>query len=116
VWLRDTFIPTVAKRGAAIIEARGASSAASAASAAVDHVHTWTHGTAEGDWTSAAVVSDGSYGVPEGLISSFPVTVRDGRFEIVQGVEIDDFSRERIDASVRELTEERDAVRELGLI
>jgi malate dehydrogenase len=115
-WLRDTFIPTVAKRGAAIIEARGASSAASAASAAVDHVHTWTHGTPEGDWTSAAVVSDGSYGVPEGLISSFPVVAKDGRFEIVQGLEIDDFSRERIDASVRELTEERDAVAGLGLI
>jgi malate dehydrogenase len=115
-WLRDTFIPTVAKRGAAIIEARGASSAASAASAAVDHVHTWVHGTADGDWTSAGVVSDGSYGVPEGLISSFPVTAKNGRFEIVQGLEIDDFSRERIDASVRELTEERDAVRGLGLI
>ncbi|HEV7931918.1 MAG TPA: malate dehydrogenase [Actinomadura sp.] len=115
-WLRDTFIPTVAKRGAAIIEARGASSAASAANAAIDHVHTWVNGTAEGDWTSAGVVSDGSYGVPEGLISSFPVVARDGRYEIVQGLEIDDFSRERIDASVAELTEERDAVRNLGLI
>jgi malate dehydrogenase len=115
-WLRNDFIPTVAKRGAAIIEARGASSAASAASAAVDHVHTWVHGTEEGDWTSAAVVSDGSYGVPEGLISSFPVVAKDGRFEIVPGLEIDDFSRERIDASVRELTEERDAVAGLGLI
>ncbi|GAA4881795.1 MULTISPECIES: malate dehydrogenase [Saccharopolyspora] len=115
-WLADEFIPTVAKRGAAIIEARGASSAASAANAAIDHVHTWVNGTPEGDWTSAGVVSDGSYGVPEGLISSFPVTARDGRFEIVQGLEIDEFSRERIDASVRELTEERDAVRELGLI
>jgi malate dehydrogenase len=115
-WLRDTFIPTVAKRGAAIIEARGASSAASAASAAIDHVYTWTHGTAEGDWTSAAVVSDGSYGVPEGLISSFPVTARDGKFEIVRGLEVDSFSRERIDASVRELVEERDAVKALGLI
>ncbi len=115
-WLRDTFIPTVAKRGAAIIEARGASSAASAASAAIDHVHTWVHGTPEGDWTSAAVVSDGSYGVPEGLISSFPVTAQDGRYEIVQGLSIDDFSRERIDASVQELTEERDAVAGLGLI
>jgi malate dehydrogenase len=116
VWLRDTFIPTVAKRGAAIIEARGASSAASAASAAVDHVHTWVHGTADGDWTSAGVVSDGSYGVPAGLISSFPVTAKDGKFEIVQGLDVDDFSRERIDASVRELTEERDAVAGLGLI
>ncbi|MEV5706674.1 malate dehydrogenase [Actinoallomurus sp. NPDC052274] len=115
-WLRDTFIPTVAKRGAAIIEARGASSAASAASAAIDHVHTWVNGTPEGDWTSMAVVSDGSYGVPEGLISSFPVVVKDGKWEIVQGLEIDDFSRERIDASVRELEEERDAVRGLGLI
>ncbi|MGN9783466.1 malate dehydrogenase [Nonomuraea sp. ZG12] len=112
-WLRDTFIPTVAKRGAAIIEARGASSAASAANAAIDHVHDWVNGT---EWTSAAVVSDGSYGVPEGLISSFPVRAVDGRFEIILGLEIDGFSRERIDASVRELTEERDAVRELGLI
>ncbi|MFG1922207.1 malate dehydrogenase [Cryptosporangium sp. NPDC048952] len=115
-WLRDTFIPTVAKRGAAIIEARGASSAASAASAAIDHVHTWVNGTAEGDWTSAAIPSDGSYGVPEGLISSFPVTAKDGKFSIVQGLEIDAFSRERIDASVAELGEERDAVRGLGLI
>ncbi|MEV5746688.1 malate dehydrogenase [Actinoallomurus sp. NPDC052308] len=115
-WLRDTFIPTVAKRGAAIIEARGASSAASAASAAIDHVYTWVNGTPEGDWTSMAVVSDGSYGVPEGLISSFPVVAKDGKWEIVQGLEIDDFSRERIDASVRELEEERDAVRNLGLI
>ncbi|GAA4606766.1 malate dehydrogenase [Actinoallomurus liliacearum] len=115
-WLRDTFIPTVAKRGAAIIEARGASSAASAASAAIDHVYTWVNGTPEGDWTSMAVVSDGSYGVPEGLISSFPVVAKGGKWEIVQGLEIDDFSRERIDASVRELEEERDAVRGLGLI
>ncbi|MEV4645754.1 malate dehydrogenase [Saccharopolyspora sp. NPDC049426] len=115
-WLADEFIPTVAKRGAAIIEARGASSAASAANAAIDHVHTWVNGTPEGDWTSAGVVSDGSYGVPEGLISSFPVTARDGKFEIVQGLEIDEFSRERIDASVAELTEERDTVSKLGLI
>jgi malate dehydrogenase len=115
-WLRDTFIPTVAKRGAAIIEARGASSAASAASAALDHVYTWVNGTPEGDWTSMAVVSDGSYGVPEGLVSSFPVTTRGGEWEIVQGLEINQFSRERIDASVRELEEERDAVRALGLI
>ncbi|SDH85670.1 malate dehydrogenase [Nonomuraea jiangxiensis] len=112
-WLRETFIPTVAKRGAAIIDARGASSAASAANAAIDHVYDWIHGT---DWTSAAVVSDGSYGVPEGLVSSFPVRAADGKFEIIQGLEIDAFSRERIDASVRELTEERDAVKELGLI
>jgi malate dehydrogenase len=115
-WLRDTFIPTVAKRGAAIIEARGQSSAASAANAAIDHVHDWVLGTPNGDWTSAALPSDGSYGVPEGLISSFPVTSSGARFEIVQGLEINDFSRERIDASVRELQEERDAVRELGLI
>ncbi|MCA1190397.1 MULTISPECIES: malate dehydrogenase [unclassified Saccharopolyspora] len=115
-WLADEFIPTVAKRGAAIIEARGASSAASAANAAIDHVHTWVNGTPEGDWTSAGVVSDGSYGVPEGIISSFPVTAKDGRFEIVQGLDVDEFSRERIDASVNELVEERDAVRGLGLI
>ncbi|MFF0556015.1 malate dehydrogenase [Streptomyces sp. NPDC004266] len=115
-WLADTFIPTVAKRGAAIIDARGASSAASAANAALDHVYTWVNGTAEGDWTSMGVPSDGSYGVPEGLISSFPVTCKDGKYEIVQGLEINDFSRKRIDASVKELSEERDAVRELGLI
>jgi malate dehydrogenase len=115
-WLENEFIPTVAKRGAAIIEARGASSAASAANAAIDHVHTWVNGTPEGDWTSAAVVSDGSYGVPEGLISSFPVVAKDGKFEIVQGLEIDEFSRGKIDASVAELVEERDAVRNLGLI
>jgi malate dehydrogenase len=115
-WLENTFIPTVAKRGAAIIEARGLSSAASAANAAIDHVHSWVNGTPENDWTSAAVVSDGSYGVPEGLISSFPVTAKDGKYEIVQGLEIDAFSRARIDASVAELVEERDAVKELGLI
>jgi malate dehydrogenase len=115
-WLRDEFIPTVAKRGAAIIEARGASSAASAASAAIDHVYTWVNGTAEGDWTSMAVPSDGSYGVAEGIISSFPVTTKNGRYEIVQGLEINDFSREKIDASVAELVEEREAVKGLGLI
>ena len=115
-WLADTFIPTVAKRGAAIIEARGLSSAASAASAAIDHVYTWVNGTADGDWTSAAVVSDGSYGVPEGLISSFPVTAANGQFSIVQGLEIDEFSRGRIEASVAELAEERDTVQKLGLI
>lgn len=115
-WLADTFIPTVAKRGAAIIEARGASSAASAANAAIDHVHTWVNGTAEGDWTSMGIPSDGSYGVPEGIISSFPVTTKNGTYEIVQGLDINEFSRARIDASVKELTEERDAVRELGLI
>ncbi|RAY15068.1 malate dehydrogenase [Actinomadura craniellae] len=115
-WLRDEFIPTVAKRGAAIIEARGASSAASAANAAIDHIHTWVHGTPEGDWTSMAVVSDGSYGVPEGLISSFPVVAKGGEWEIVQGLDINDFSRQRIDASVAELAEERDAVSSLGLL
>ncbi|MBO3748215.1 malate dehydrogenase [Streptosporangiaceae bacterium NEAU-GS5] len=115
-WLRDTFIPTVAKRGAAIIDARGASSAASAANAAIDHVYDWFHGTPEGDWTSAAVRSDGSYGVPEGLISSFPVVSHGGGWEIVQGLDIDAFSRERIDASVAELQEERSAVASLGLL
>jgi malate dehydrogenase len=115
-WLADTFIPTVAKRGAAIIEARGASSAASAANAAIDHVYDWVNGTAEGDWVSAGVVSDGSYGVPDGIISSFPVTSTGGNYEIVKGLEIDDFSRGRIDASVAELVEERDAVQSLGLI
>jgi len=115
-WLADEFIPTVAKRGAAIIEARGASSAASAANAAIDHVHTWVNGTADGDWTSMGVPSDGSYGVPEGLISSFPVTCSGGSYEIVQGLDINEFSRPRIDASVQELSDERDAVRELGLI
>jgi malate dehydrogenase len=115
-WLRDDFIPTVAKRGAAIIEARGASSAASAANAAIDHVYDWVNGTAEGDWTSAAIPSDGSYGVAEGILSSFPVTAKNGAWEIVQGLEINEFSRERIDASVAELVEERDAVQKLGLI
>ncbi|MEU4446622.1 malate dehydrogenase [Actinosynnema sp. NPDC050801] len=115
-WLENEFIPTVAKRGAAIIEARGASSAASAANAAIDHVHDWVNGTAEGDWVSMAIPSDGSYGVPEGIISSFPVTVTNGEYSIVQGLEIDDFSRARIDASAAELVEERDAVKALGLI
>jgi malate dehydrogenase len=115
-WLAEDFIPTVAKRGAAIIEARGASSAASAANAAIDHVYTWVNGTAEGDWTSMGIPSDGSYGVPEGLISSFPVTTKDGKYEIVQGLDINEFSRARIDASVKELEEEREAVRSLGLI
>ena len=115
-WLEGDFIPTVQKRGAAIIEARGASSAASAASAAIDHVHDWVLGSAEGDWVSMAIPSDGSYGVQEGLISSFPVTCSGGDFAIVQGLELSEFSRGRIDASVAELSEERDAVRELGLI
>ncbi|QXC60387.1 malate dehydrogenase [Aquihabitans sp. G128] len=115
-WLEGDFIPTVQKRGAAIIEARGASSAASAASAACDHMRDWVAGTPEGDWVSMAVPSDGSYGVPEGLISSFPVTTKDGTWSIVQGLELDDFSKGRIDASNAELAEERDAVKELGLI
>ena len=115
-WIENVFIPTVAKRGAAIIEARGASSAASAANAAIDHVATWVGGTADGDWTSAALPSDGSYSVPEGLVSSFPVRSANGAWQIVQGLEIDDFSRGRIDASVAELLEERDAVQALGLI
>jgi len=115
-WYETTFIPTVAKRGAAIIDARGASSAASAANAAVDHVRSWSLGTAPGDWVSMAVPSDGSYGVPEGLISSFPCTCKDGKWSIVQGLDINEFSRGRIDATAGELADERDAVRSLGLI
>jgi len=115
-WVENTFIPTVAKRGAAIIEARGSSSAASAASATIDAAHDWLFGSADNDWVSMAVVSDGSYGVPEGLVSSFPVVTKDGDWTIVQGLDIDEFSRGRIDASVAELAEERDAVKELGLI
>ena len=115
-WLEGDFIPTVQQRGAAIIEARGASSAASAANAAIDHVHDWMSGTPAGDWVSMGVPSDGSYGVPEGLLCGFPVTCADGAYEVVQGLEIDDFSRARIDASVAELASERDMVRELGLI
>ena len=115
-WLEGDFIPTVQQRGAAIIEARGASSAASAANAAIDHVHDWVAGTPDGDWVSMGVPSDGSYGVPEGLLCGFPVTCADGNYEIVQGLEIDDFSRARIDASVAELVSERDMVRDLGLI
>jgi malate dehydrogenase len=115
-WLDETFIPTVAKRGAAIIKARGLSSAASAANAAIDHVRSWATDTPEGDWVSMAVPSDGSYGVPEGLISSFPCVCKNGEYKIVQGLDIDAYSRGKIDASVAELVEERDAVRELGLI
>ena len=115
-WLESDFIPTVAKRGAAVIAARGSSSAASAANATVEHMHDWVLGTAEGDWVSMSVPSDGSYGVPEGLISSFPCVVKDGRYEIVQGLELNEFSRAKIDASVAELVDERDAVKELGLI
>ncbi|MBA2445252.1 MAG: malate dehydrogenase, partial [Nocardioidaceae bacterium] len=115
-WLENDFMPTVQKRGAAIIEARGASSAASAASATVDAARDWLNGTPSEDWTSMAVVSDGSYHIPEGLVSSFPVTTSNGDWEIVQGLDIDDFSRRYIDASARELAEERDAVQALGLI
>ncbi len=115
-WFENEFIPTVQKRGAAVIEARGASSAASAANAAIDHVHDWIKGTAEGDWVSMAITTDGSYDVPEGVISSFPCTCRGGQYQIVQGLEIDAFSRERIDATVNELNEERAAVAKLGLV
>ena len=115
-WLEEEFIPTVQQRGAAIIEARGASSAASAASATIDHARDWLQGSAADDWVSMAVPSDGSYGVPEGLVSSFPVTTAAGSYEIVQGLDINDFSRARIDASAAELGEEREAVRGLGLL
>ncbi|MHB8658277.1 MAG: malate dehydrogenase [Solirubrobacteraceae bacterium] len=115
-WLEHEFIPTVQKRGAAIIEARGASSAASAANAAIDHVHDWVLGTPSGDWVSMSIPSDGSYGVEEGIISGFPVTCSSGSYEIVQDLEVSDFSRARIDATADELKEERDAVKRLGLI
>jgi malate dehydrogenase len=115
-WVAGEFIPRVGKRGAEIIEARGASSAASAANAAIDHVHDWVNGTADGDWVSMAVPSDGSYGVEEGIISSFPCRCTDGNWEIVQGLDVPDFSQERIDKTVAELKEERDAVRSLGLV
>ena len=112
-WVKDDFIPTVQQRGAAIIKARGASSAASAASAAIDHVHDWVLGSAEGDWVSMAVPSDGSYGIEEGVVYSYPVVCKDGDYEIVQGLEIDDFSRERMDATEKELREEKDGVKDL---
>jgi malate dehydrogenase len=115
-WLEQEFIPTVARRGAAIIEARGASSQASAANAALQHVRDWVHGTPEGDWTSAALWTTGQYGLPEGLVCSFPVTASDGAWRVVEGLELDELSRERIDRSVAELVEERDAVRALGLL
>ena len=115
-WVADEYIPRVGKRGAEIIEARGASSAASAANAAIDHVHDWVNGTAGGDWTSMAVPSDGSYGVEEGIISSFPCRCSGGEWEIVQGLEVPDFSQQRIDKTVNELKEEREAVRQLGLV
>jgi malate dehydrogenase len=115
-WVADEFIPRVGKRGAEIIEARGASSAASAASAAIDHIHDWVHGTGDGDWVSMAVPSDGSYGVPEGIVSSFPVRTANGEYEIVQGLDVPEFSQARIDKTVEELVGERDAVKGLGLI
>jgi malate dehydrogenase len=115
-WIENDFIPTVAKRGAAIIEARGLSSAASAANAAIDHMHDWALGTSRNDWVSMAVYSDGSYGVPEGLISSFPCVCKDGTWEIVQGLNVNAFSQKKIDATVAELADERQAVKDLGLI
>jgi malate dehydrogenase len=114
-WIEDQFLPNVGKRGAAIIEARGASSAASAANAAIDHTRDWVAGT-DGEWVSMGVASDGSYGIPETLISGFPCTCENGRWSIVEGLEIDEFSRSRIDASVNELTDERDMVKSQGLI
>ena len=112
-WYKETFIPTVQKRGAAIIEARGLSSAASAANAAIDHMRTWVMGTDANDWVSMGIPSDGSYGITEGLIYSFPVTCKDGEYEIVQGLEVSDFSREKMDATMKELEEERDEVKDL---
>jgi len=115
-WVEREFIPTVQQRGAAIIEARGSSSAASAAAAAADHVRDWVHGTPEGDWVSMAVASDGSYGIPDGLVYSFPCTTDEGRISIVQGLDIDELSRRRMDATRDELLEEREQVTELGLL
>jgi malate dehydrogenase len=112
-WFKDTYIPTVQQRGAAIIKARGTSSAASAASAALDHVHDWMQGTAPGDWVSMAVTADGSYGIPEGVIYSYPVTCKDGEYSIIQGLSIGEFSREKMQATHRELLEERDGVKDL---
>jgi malate dehydrogenase len=115
-WIENDFIPTVQKRGAAIIEARGASSAASAANAAVDHIHDWVLGTPDGDWVSMAIPSDGSYGIEEGIFCGYPCTCSDGEYTVVEGLELDEFSRSRIDATVKELAEEREAVKQLGLI
>jgi malate dehydrogenase len=112
-WIEQSFIPTVQQRGAAVIKARGASSAASAASAAIDHVHTWVHGTAPGDWASMAVPSDGSYGIAEGVIYSYPVTVSNGDYQIVPGLAVDEFSRKRMELTLAELREERDGVKNL---
>ena len=115
-WLENDFIPTVQKRGAAVIDARGASSAASAANAAVDHVRDWVRGTPDGDWVSMGIPSDGSYGVDEGLIFGFPVTCSGGSYEIVQGLELNDFSKSRLDVTVNELKDERETVKRLDLI
>ena len=112
-WYAETFIPVVQQRGAAIIKARGASSAASAASAAIDHVRDWVLGTPDGDWVSMAVPSDGSYGIPAGVIYGYPVTCKNGDYQIVQGLSINEFSRQRMDATLKELLEERDGVKEL---
>jgi malate dehydrogenase len=112
-WLEKEFIPTIQKRGAAIIEARGLSSAASAASAAMDHIRSWVQGTADGDWVSMGLPSDGSYGIPEGVVYGFPATCRDGRYAIVQGLEVSDFSRSRMQATLKELEEERDSIKNL---
>jgi malate dehydrogenase len=112
-WLETTFIPTVQKRGAAIIDARGLSSAASAANAAIDHVRDWVHGSKDGDWVTMGIPSDGSYGIPEGVIFGYPVTTRNGSYQIVKGIEISEFSRKRIDATLKELHEERDGVKHL---
>jgi len=112
-WIEETFIPVVQQRGAAIIKARGASSAASAGSAALDHIHTWVHGTAPGDWISMGIPSDGSYGIQEGVIYSYPVTIKDGEYQIVQGLSVDEFSRKRMDATDAELREEREGVKSL---
>ncbi len=115
-WVESDFIPTVQKRGAAIIEARGSSSAASAANAAIDHIHDWVLGTPSGDWVSMAVPTDGSYGLGEGVISGYPCTCAGGEYTIVEGLKVNDFSRAKIDASIKELSEERDAVAQLGLL
>jgi malate dehydrogenase len=115
-WIADEFIPTVAKRGAAVIDARGASSAASAANAAMDHVHDWVLGTADGDWASMGIPATGAYGIESGVISGHPCTCSGGEYEIVEGLEVPDFSRERIDATVAELRSEREAVAGLGLV
>ncbi len=112
-WYKEQFIPTVQQRGAAIIKARGASSAASAASAAIDHIHTWVHGTPDGDWVSMGVPSDGSYGIPAGVIYGYPVTCKGGDYQVVQGLAINDFSRGKMDATYKELLEERDGVKDL---